>query len=800
MRYDADIRRIIITVQELTALARRVGSLYTVCDESEPKYSESAGARFFSDLSHSGIDFRITAPMPAVEGDELRFGFELSESTNRPRKSSLAQARGEAFILAYMLVREGILPVGKSEHVSLSITYFNTFTAQERTVREQVSFAKISAFANKCIVSIFRQASAELERAQVRLPTMKTAKFPYGRMRDGQEEFIRAAYSTMVRGGELFGAAPTGTGKTVSTLYPAIRALGAGTVDKIFYLTPKTTIADSVRECLLHFADNGVKVRAMILSSKERCCDDSLICRKSKRLCARLQENRLYEAVFSLFDEGLAVADLADFKRLGSLYTVCPHELALTYAELCDIVICDFNYVFDPSAHIRRFFDKGGNYGFLIDEAHNLAQRTRQMYSAELGTDYIIMPHTSGILGEFSETAAASASLTKNFYKLLFPYVKDELRVSGSGARHGAHHTRELPHELYTIFDRTLEIAEDELRRNLNSGDCEAEQRVALLRDYIHTLKSFRSAAAGFSEGFELFIFYDESTQAISEGEIMKHENLRAKIFCIDTGAVLREKLKLGRCAVFFSGTLSPIEYFRDTLGGSRASKILEVSSPFVSEQLSVSVIDSVSTRFSERHDTLIPLCKIIGAALAAKPGHYMIFTPSFAYTEAIYKVFRARYPKIRTILQTPNMTARQKQDFLAEFSNGCENYLAAFCVTGGIFSEGIDLPGKKLIGAVIVGIGMPTPSYEREAICAYYDEKLDAGKLYAYVYPGLNKVLQAAGRVIRSEEDRGMILLIDDRFADPLYKECAPDIWRGMKFFSSSKQLNDELADFWRN
>ena len=302
-----------------------------------------------------------------------------------------------------------------------------------------------------------------------------------------------------------------------------------------------------------------------------------------------------------------------------------------------------------------------------------------------------------------------------------------------------------------------------------------------------HPIKKFHSALARFDESFELFAFIDG-------------EELRAKLFCLDTGTVIRSRLELGRSAILFSGTLSPIEYYRSVLGGDGSSVILSLDSPFAKEQLSVSVMNTITTRYSEREDSLGAICKVIAATLSARRGNYMIFSPSFAYARTLCEAFTKKYPKIKIILQTPDMTSNEKQNFLAEFEKNDGTYLAAFCVMGGIYSEGIDLAGDKLIGAVIVGIGMPQLSFEREAIAAYYQEKLDSGTEYAYLYPGMNRVLQAAGRVIRTENDRGVIVLIDDRFNDPLYKKIMPSLWSGMQFLSTPHELRERLDSFWQD
>jgi Rad3-related DNA helicase len=226
---------------------------------------------------------------------------------------------------------------------------------------------------------------------------------------------------------------------------------------------------------------------------------------------------------------------------------------------------------------------------------------------------------------------------------------------------------------------------------------------------------------------------------------------------------------------------------------------MLEVASPFDPSQLSVTIMDKVSTRYSEREDTLGAVCRVIAATVSAKRGNYMIFSPSFAYSEALAKSFAAKYPKIRIMSQTKDMSAKKKAEFLDEFRKNDSSYLIAFCVMGGIYSEGVDLAGDSLIGAVVVGVGIPSLSYEREAVAEYYDEKYEMGKQYAYIYPGMNRVFQAAGRVIRREDDRGVIVLIDDRFDDPIYKKALPDLWRGVKFIGDAKRLREILDEFWR-
>ena len=262
----------------------------------------------------------------------------------------------------------------------------------------------------------------------------------------------------------------------------------------------------------------------------------------------------------------------------------------------------------------------------------------------------------------------------------------------------------------------------------------------------------------------------------------------------------ISERLSLGSSAVFFSATLAPLYYYSSVLGLGTDAELLEVDSPFTRGQLSVSIMDKVSTRLNEREDTLSAVCKIIAATVSARRGNYMIFSPSFAYSEALFDAFSRKYPKINALLQRRDMTRREKAEFIEKFKDeGDKSYLIGFCVMGGIYSEGIDLSGDGLIGAVIVGIGIPSLSYEREAMRAYYDEKYEEGMAFSYIYPGINRVLQAGGRVIRREDDYGVLVLIDDRFDDPIYRKTMPKLWSNMKFIPDAKTLREQLDKFWQ-
>ncbi len=792
MKYDVNDGKIIISLREFVSIARRSISATASFDEDEPRLSEvssrrlasivgsAEGVDFVHEFSAGGYDYKLLLHADGAEADKVTLAGEVLSYTAEPNKEELAELRGEAFVLAYALaLRE------KYSSVEINLVFLSQSGLYKQLI-EQVELSKLAKFFNKCVDIVKKFSLPEAERVTERLPTLRRMKFPYDRIREGQSEFVRTAYRTLARGGVLYASAPTGTGKTVSALYPALRALGDGRVEKVFYLTPKTTTAEAAKECLELMAERGAILRAIILTAKERCCIGRHACRESRKLCPYSPCKNIAEAALALYKKGLTVVTVKEFTAVASEYRVCPHELSLTYSELCDVVICDFNYLFDPQVYIRRFFTEGGRYAFLVDEAHNLSERAREMYSAELSADEIAEPENDEMLGPLSRTKRMAGVASAVFTEVLYPFVKEELRENKDGEMVGAANLSEIPARLYSLFDELLTICDEELRDNLRAKDEERDARVKTLRNYYYKMKKFAEAMARFDDAYKMFVFFEG-------GEI------RVKIFCLDTGPAIKKCLNKGHGAVLFSATLSPLGYYRSVLGGERSDEMLEVNSPFAPEQLSVAIMDKISTRYSEREDTLLAVCRAIAATVSAKRGNYMIFSPSFAYSEALAKVFSAKYPKLHVISQKRDMTKAEKEEFLAEFKKEDSSYLVGFCVMGGIYAEGIDLAGDSLIGAVIVGIGMPALSYEREAIAEYYQEKYEEGKQYAYIYPGMNRVFQAAGRVIRREDDRGVIVLIDDRFDDPLYRKSLPKLWEGVKFIGDSKELKEELEEFWR-
>ncbi len=792
MKYDSERGIIRISLNEFVSIARRGISPSVSHDEDEPGLY-GVSARWVSAIigdvpkqdlllpfSDGEYSFELFGEV-YVSGNEITVCHPTESNPKRPKKSELAELRGEGYIGAYMLA----MALGL-DAVSIKFVFVNEASGEYNQSLEIVRIDKLEKFFNRCLTAVKLFAAPEVSRVTERLPSMKKLKFPYENIREGQSEFVRTAYRTISRGGCLYATAPTGTGKTAAAIYPALRALGDERVEKVFYLTPKTTTAEAAKDCLNKMAESGGKICAVILTAKEKCCTEGHLCRRDRRLCKKSSCNKLAEATLALWKSGITVTTQADIAKYSDMYSVCPHELSLTYAELCDVVICDFNYLFDPLVYIRRFFTAGGKYAFLIDEAHNLHERAREMYSAELSADEISEPERSEVLGELSVTKKTSAKAEGVFTDTLMPFLKDELREDRDGNLVGGVAINDIPARLYTLFDELMRVCEEEIFTNQRATDEQALSRLIYLRSYYYKIKKFTDIMAMFDDCYKLFLFYESG-------------KIRAKLYCLDTSPVIRSRLNKGHGAVLFSATLSPLHYYRSVLGGERSDEILEVNSPFDPSQLSVCIMDKISTRFSEREDTLVAVCNAIAAAVSAKRGNYMVFSPSFAYSEALAEIFSRKYPKIKVLSQTRDMSQKEKREFLDEFKKDSPNYLIGFCVMGGIYSEGVDLAGDSLIGAVVVSIGMPALSFEREAIAEYYQEKYEEGKQYAYIYPGMNRVFQAAGRVIRREDDRGIIVLIDDRFDDPLYRKSLPKLWDGVKFIASAKELKAEIEEFWR-
>lgn len=783
MQYESGEGKLILSGAELVFFARRRSAPVYRGEEEEEGASERTRAfwraqlfghdapeRMTGAFTRAGYDFTIQAEADDFTGGAVSLIYE-TENPKKPDPETLRQARGEGFLSLYLLRERG------EDAKKLKIYFVGGRETLPHLVEETPTGSALSRFFTRLCDQAAVHAAPLAEREIRRRPTMASARFPYRGVREGQAEYMETVYAALRRGRRLYASAPTGIGKTISVLYPAVRALGEGHIDKIFYLTPKNTVARAAADALQNLRDAGADVRAIALVAKETLCPCEGVCKAgdSCRL-SPLAPTREDEAVTELLAAGDTVVESEKLLGCAEKHRVCPYELGLRYSLYCDVVICDYNYLFDPRVALKRYFERPGQYAFLVDEAHNLVERVRKIQSTALSLS--ALARLARAVADLPALREAVAAFTAFFEDMMKRALRGEIREEKNGEKIAFLSQKELP-EGYLAEVCNLAYA---LLGALPTLSRDARLR---LRAAAWGMRNLADRLAEFDEGQIAFLRLDK-------GDLI----LETK--CLDPAAAVDRRLSLGRAAVLFSATLSPLSYYREVLGGRREDMELEIPSPFDESHLAVAVMDRVSTRYSEREDTVRAIVRAILTMVKAKPGNYMVFCPSYRYLIRLHEALTRALPALPTLLQTPGMSPAEREAFLARFDTPGKSALVGFCVMGGIYSEGIDLVGRRLIGAVVVGVGLPQLSDEREAIAAYFQEKNEQGREYAYVYPGMNRVLQAAGRVIRSEDDRGAILLIDDRFGEPAYRKLLPNHWRGLHFVGGADDLAHLLAAFW--
>jgi DNA excision repair protein ERCC-2 len=696
-----------------------------------------------------------------------------------------AQAR----LYGYIYARDHALP-----RIALLLTYLDLETAELTEFRERCSFADLTSFFESTVAIYLGWVRERFQWCQRRDETIHALAFPFRDYRPGQRELAVAAYRVLARGGRLYLEAPTGIGKTISVLFPAVKALGVGKLERIFYLTARTVGRAVAQKAFADLRQAGLRLRTLTLTAKEKICvQEGQPCDPASCPFARGYYDRCKAAMRAALEREEITRQVLE--AVGREHQVCPFELSLDVSSWVDAIVCDYNYVFDPKVYLRRHFaEDAGDYGFLVDEAHNLVDRAREMFSAEL--DIRELREVKRALKQAAPRCAkALMRLSSAMKKLgaparqspepsepsdpstelnLFP---PQGRAGDPPARAPVQCSREFPEGLMPPLEDALKEAEAWLARNEP-----AEFRESLLELYFR-LRSFQRTAE----------LYDERYVTITE----PGASARVRLFCLDPSFLLRQALGRGKAAVFFSATLTPIEYYRALLGGSPEDPLLQLPSPFPPENLALLVQDRIRTHFKARTETLPDVVEAIRALVQGRPGNYLVYLPSYQYLTAVQEQFRALEPTLPVLVQRPGMTEPERDAFLAAFAAEHGQTLVGFAVMGGVFGEGIDLVGDRLIGAVIVGVGLPQLCIERDLIRNYFQAQIGTGFDYAYTFPGMNRVLQATGRVIRSETDRGVVLLIDARFKEQRYRRLFPSWWPPVPVRNSC-DIRQALQRFW--
>lgn len=717
---------------------------------------------------YNGIDYTLEGRADGIFSCEGRTVIEEIKTTVLPLDSIDKDFSGahwaQAKCYAYIYAVQNAL----TEAV-VQLTYFNLETNETKQWLNFFAISELTEFIGSLIQKYSVWASFSAEWAEIRDPSIKALQFPFPVYRQGQRELAVQAYRAIAGRKKLFVQAPTGTGKTISVLFPAIKAMGEAKTSKLFYLTAKTITRQVAEEAFERMRQGGLKMKTLTLTAKEKICFcEKSVCHPEYCKYAKGHYDRINAAILDAIKESDDLSRSV-IEKYAQKHTVCPFELSLDLSLLADCVICDYNYVFDPRAHLRRFFaDNSGDYVFLIDEAHNLVDRAREMFSAKLDKT------------AFYQVKKAYKGRNKALDKILNRINKKMIDLRHQCGEQGYLITTEMPADFLSLLQQYTGTCELMLKENRSLSEDSA-----FLQLYFDVL--------GFTAIAE---FYDERYVTFVE---TKRDEVTVKLFCLDPSFLLGEALKRGSSAVMFSATLSPLEYFREVLGGGEADHILSLDSPFDHRKLCVLTADSVSTKYKEREQSAHQITRMIGSFVAQKTGNYIVYFPSYKYMNDVFAEFASACPDITAVAQEASMAEEERERFLLSFKENPEKTYVAFCVLGGIFSEGIDLKGSRLIGTAIVSVGLPQLSVQQNIIRDYFNSKNGLGYEYAYMYPGMNKVMQAAGRVIRSENDIGAVLLIDERYSNNKYIKLFPKHWMRRRNIKDSKSLEKNLGLFWQ-
>lgn len=795
MQFDVATKKVHISVDELcrtvvnhASIDARGLRIYPDTGKLAERMAEKYGLSYEEDValtrtvSRGGLFYEVSGVCDGIlrkNGQTTVFVNRcVNGYTDRITADMTAESIGNAVVYAYMAAESEML-----SSVTFRVTFYHNAN-DVRTIEKSYTRAEMSA-AFMRLIDLHRPfAALEAERVCVRLPNAKNQVFPYREMRVQQRDFMVEVLRAVKYGGKAVIEAPTGTGKTMAALYPAVKAMGTGYADKIFFFTSKTTTALAALEAAKKLsASSGL--RAVHITAKERCCPirmrDPFKCTPEKCPRAKGHYKRSADAIAEIVTthKVIGTEEIGEFAKK---YSICPYEFSLDLTEHCDIVICDCNYLIDEGAHLRRYFGEcetmQKRYIFLFDEAHNLADRAKASFGAELRLSAFRRFLDS--VRTMPETPVTEAIASIDFYmQSMEALCADSIEEHSDGIRRGFTTMNAFDKQFFDLLTAFIKAAD----RYMHSS------AFGTLPD---TLFDLVSDVRKYVSSLEIFDAHFTHTIAVNGNEIV------TKILCLDPSARLAEKCKKGVASIFFSATLTPLDYYASLFGAADGVK-LRLDCPYDRENLAVCILDKLSVKYQFRSQNAGAVADAIYSTVSRRDGNYMVYFPSYAYMSEVQTLFKYKYPHIKTVMQAQNMSEEARRGFLDAFRAGTRTTLVGFSVLGGIYSEGIDLVGDRLIGSIIVGVGLTKPTDESEVLRAYYDTKYEQGTEYAYVYPGFNRVLQAAGRVIRTETDRGVVVFLDERYAEPNYKALLPWQFRTAKFVGDSRSLELVLDHFWQ-
>lgn len=800
MFYNTETCALEMSVRELCERAHKSGNL----DARNPRRSLSVGARlpetdpFAEDWRIEGehtevllcntTTFRgIAVTVQGVADKVIRCGkdfvveeIKIAQNGRYPQgRDAFSRLRCYAYFLA---------AAQQLTFVTLRTRVVYKDGRDDEIIDKRMDKAELYSFYQGLLERVWSFVQWEILRRTELIPSVEGIAFPYKMPREGQTELAQATFRAIRKGRRLVAHAPTGIGKTMSTLYPSVKALGSGFCERIFYLTAKQNVRREAYAAAGKLFECGARIRTIILYAKEQMCLRDGGCKEGcASACnpiscpyARGYYDRCDGAILELLSRqnGFPRSILQDVARA---HRICPYELSLDLSEQCEIIICDYNYVFDPAVSLRRYFDENGERGkyvFLIDEAHNLPDRVRDMFSCRLdATNFERVyarvnadadPRLEVLLGGFVMTLHRLSSL-----------CRENAKKTEDGTKNGYYLSREPLRKFWEEAEKFKQGIEGFLRSF-------PDHSLALpLQELLSDVKKYLLLGCYYDERFLTYV-------QLLRGKIT------TEIYCLDPSGVIGTSLGRAVSSVLFSATLTPLDYFSDLCGCGKSADMLQLLSPYDPKNLCLTVMPSIDTSMEERAKSYKRVATMIAAAVSAKPGNYIVYFPSYDYMQHVQERFAQKYPSVSCILQKRSMNPHERDAFLDFFKNDEGKLRIAFCVLGGGFSEGVDLPGDRLIGVIVVGVGMPGISNERNFLRDYFENKCERGFDYAYTYPGMNRVLQAAGRVIRSETDRGIVVLIDRRYATEPYMRLFPPHWEDVVAAGDAGSLAARVERFW--
>lgn len=689
--------------------------------------------------------------------EEIKGTYRKLGAIEAPVYVHQAQAMCYAYIFAWQ---------NSLSRIGIQMTYCNLETEETKSFREIFSWEAIQKWFADLVLEYKKWADFQSEWHSIRQQSIKKLSFPFP-YREGQKKLVSDVYRSILRKKTLFIEAPTGAGKTISTVFPAVKAVGEGLSDRIFYLTAKTITAAVAKDTFRLLMDGGYQAKIIQLTAKEKLClCDEMECNPDHCPYAKGHFDRVNDAVYEFLQSGDFFTREEIIKQ-AKTHMVCPFEMSLDVASWADDIICDYNYVFDPNVRLKRFFQEGmkGDYLFLVDEAHNLVERSREMYSALLYKEDILL-----VRKLLKEKSHQIVKLLSKCNEQLLSYKRECERYMVYEHIGPLHFTlMRLASELDEFLQKQIEFPE----------------RKTVLEFYMN-LRNFLNIYELVDEHYVIY------TELAEDGRFL------LKLYCVDPSKNLQSCIDQGTAAVFFSATLLPIQYYKKLLSTKTDNYAVYANSTFSEKQRILLFGRDVSTKYTRRNRSEYEkIAAYIGKAAGCKEGNYMVFFPSYKLMEEVHDIFTEQYQTMETIMQRSGMTEAEREEFLAEFEQPHPGAFVAFCVMGGIFGEGIDLTEDRLIGVIVVGTGLPQVNNERDILKNYYDETEGNGFDYAFRCPGINKVLQAAGRVIRTGSDHGMILLLDERFLQSDYAPLYPREWADRKICTLSN-VEGQIQKFW--